>query len=454
MGDIKTTLEMQKDFFRTGKTKDIKFRAEQLKKLRQALQDAEQDFYDAMQADFGKCAFEVYVSELALVISGIKDAERHLRRWTRAKRVPKTLASFHARSTIRKEPYGTVLIISPWNYPVQLTLAPLTGAIAAGNTAMVKPSRYVPQTAALIKSIIEQLFPPEYVAVVEGGTKSNVELLRQRFDYIFFTGGTAVGKIVMKAAADNLTPMTLELGGKSPAVVDETAELDKAAKSIVWAKFLNAGQTCIAPDFVMVKKDVKDKLLENMQYYIEKFYGEEPADSPDYARIISDKHFDRITSLIDFDKVAEGGDSDRAQRYISPTIMEGVSFEDRVMQEEIFGPVLPVITYESEEEMIEKLKQRTTPLALYIYSRDKKRVKGLIATLPSGGVVVNDAMLHFANPHLPFGGLGSSGFGSYHGRYSFEAFSHQRAAVYRSLLFDLPRYAPYKGKLGIIKKFM
>ena len=454
MSEIKKTLQMQRDFYRSGKTRDINLRIEKLKKLRLALQESEQGFYDAMQADFGKCAFEVYVSELALVISGIKNYEKKLRRMTRTKTTPRTLSSFHSKSTIMMEPYGNVLIISPWNYPVQLTLSPLVGAIAAGNTVIIKPSRYVPQTTALIKKIVEQVFSQEHVAVVEGGTKANIALLKEKFDYIFFTGGTAVGKIVMKAAADNLTPLTLELGGKSPAIVDETADIDKTAKSIVWAKFLNAGQTCIAPDFVMVKKQVEDKLMESMQYYIEEFYGDEPKESPDLARIISTKHFDRITALIDYDKVVVGGDGDRKQRYIAPTIMEDVTFEDTVMQEEIFGPLLPVLTYESESELIDRLQKRPTPLAMYVYSKDKKRAKRLIDMLPSGGAVINDAMIHFANPHLPFGGKGSSGFGKYHGKYSLDTFSHHRAVVYRSLLFDLPRYAPYKGKLGFIKKFM
>ncbi len=454
MSEIKKTLGMQRDFYRAGKTRDINFRIEKLKKLRLALQESEQGFYDAMQADFGKCAFEVYVSELALVISGIKNYEKKLRRLTRTKTTRGTLASFHSKSTIKMEPYGNILIISPWNYPVQLTLSPLVGAIAAGNTVIIKPSRYVPQTAALIKKIVEQVFSREHVTVVEGGTEANIALLKEKFDYIFFTGGTAVGKIVMKAAADNLTPLTLELGGKSPAIVDETADIDKTAKSIIWAKFLNAGQTCIAPDFVMVKKQVKDKLLKSMQYYIEEFYGDEPKESPDLARIISTKHFDRITALINYDKVVVGGDSDRKLRYISPTIMEEVTFDDTVMQEEIFGPLLPVISYENEDELIDTLQKRPTPLAMYVYSRDKKRAKRLLDMLPSGGAVVNDAMIHFANPHLPFGGKGSSGFGKYHGKHSLNTFSHHRAVVYRSLLFDLPRYAPYKGKLGFIKKFM
>ncbi len=454
MSDIKATLKMQRDFFRAGKTKDVGFRIEQLRKLRFALEEAEQDYYDALKADFGKCAFEVYVSELALVISGIKSYERHLKRWTKTKTTPRTLASYHSKSTIKMEPYGNVLIISPWNYPVQLTLSPLVGAVAAGNTVVVKPSRHVPETTALIKKTIEKVFCREHVAVVGGGAREHVALLKEKYDYIMFTGGTAVGKIVMKAAAENLTPLTLELGGKSPAIVDETADLDKSAKSIVWAKFLNAGQTCIAPDFVMVKKQVKDKLLENMQFYVEKFYGEEPENSPDFARIINTKHFDRITSLIDFDKVVTGGDRNRRQRYISPTIMEDVTFEDTVMQEEIFGPLLPVLTYESEDELTEKLRKRPTPLAMYVYSTDKKRARRLLEILPSGGAVVNDAMIHFANPHLPFGGMGGSGFGMYHGKRSLDTFSHHRAVVYRSLLFDLPRYAPYKGKLRFIKKFM
>ena len=452
--DIKATLEKQRIFYKSGKTKDAGFRIEQLKKLRLAIMEREQDFYDAMMADFGKCEFEVYTSELALVISGIKEYERNLRRWTRTRTVAKSMGSFHAKSTVMLEPYGVMLIISPWNYPVQLTLAPLAGAIAAGNTAVVKPSRYVPKTAALMKSIIEDIFPEEFVAVFEGGREVNSALLAEKYDYIFFTGGTDVGRIVMKAAAENLTPLTLELGGKSPAIVDETADLKKTAKSIVWAKFLNGGQTCIAPDFVMVKEEVKEELIENMQFYIEKFYGEEPKNSPDFARIISERHFDRIEELIDMDKVIVGADTDREQKYISPTIMENVTFNDAVMREEIFGPVLPVLSYKNEDEMIDTLYERPTPLALYVYSQSKKKVKKIIKSLPSGGAVVNDAVIHFANPHLPFGGKGNSGLGRYHGRHSINAFSHHRAVVYRNLMLDIPRYAPYEKKLKLIKKLM
>lgn len=454
MNIYEETLAKQRAFFKSGKTLDIGFRIEQLRKLRVALNAHEQALTDAMKQDFGKCAFEVYTTEVALVVSGIKEFERNLRRWARRRRVRKSIASIHAKSTIQLEPFGTVLIMSPWNYPVQLTLGPLIGAMAAGNTAIIKPSRYVPNTAAVLRGIVEENFDSEYIALFEGGRDVNTALLKLRYDYIFFTGGTTVGKVVMHAAADNLTPVTMELGGKSPCIVDETADIKKTARAICWGKFMNAGQTCIAPDFVMAKSSVKPALIHEMKNAIAAFYGSDPKQSPDFARVISDRHFERISGLIDQDKVVAGGETSADERYIAPTIMDKVTFDDAVMGEEIFGPVLPVIEYDDPDAMMDTLSGMETPLALYIFSKDKGKIKTYLKRLPSGDAVVNDTVIHFANPHLPFGGKGNSGIGCYHGKHSLMEFSHKRSVVYRSLLLDLPRYAPYKNKLKLFKKIM
>ena len=454
MIDISKTVAKQKAFYLTGASRDVSFRLAQLKKLRVALQANQSDIEQAMYADFRKSAFEVYTSEFALIISDIKKFERNLRRWARPKTVRRTKATMHAKGTIVHEPYGVALIISPWNYPVQLTLAPLIGAMAAGNTAVVKPSRHVPNTAAVMKRIIEENFGEEYIAMVEGGSDVNAALLAQRYDYIFFTGGTKVGRIIMQTAAQTLTPVTLELGGKTPCIVDETAHIKEAAKAICWGRFFNAGQTCISPDYVMVHRSAKDALLEEMAKTVRRFYGDDPQQSPDLARLINDKHFERVAALIDKEKVYIGGQTAAADRYIAPTILTNVTFDDAVMSEEIFGPLLPVIEYDDTEEMIGKLAGFESPLALYVFCRNKKTAAKYLRRLPSGGAVVNDTMIQFINSHLPFGGKGNSGIGNYHGKHSFETFSHKRAVVFRSLLLDLPRYAPYKNKLGLIRKLL
>lgn len=454
MKNIQEVIQRQRDFYNSGKTKDLNFRLAQLKKFRRALEANEAELEKAMRDDFGKCAFEVYTTEYSLVIGSIKEFERNLKRWIRTKTVPKSMATFHAKSRIVRDPYGVVLIMSPWNYPLQLTLVPLIGAMAGGNTTVVKPSRYVPSTVAVMKRIIEENFDEEYIAMFEGGRDVNTALLEQRYDYIFFTGGTTVGKIAMRSAAENLTPITLELGGKSPCIVDETADIKKAAKSICWGKFINAGQTCVAPDYVMVKSQMKQALLDEMKKVVREFYGEDPKQSPDFARIITDRHFERVKSLIDRDKVFVGGDTDAKSRYIAPTILNNVSFDDAVMQEEIFGPLLPVIEYDDENGMMNLLVSFETPLAMYLFSKDRRKIDTYLRRLPSGDAVVNDTVIHVANPHLPFGGKGNSGMGSYHGKHSLDTFTQKRSVVYRNLMLDLPRYAPYEKKLGLIKKMM
>ncbi len=454
MKDIKQTVGAQRAFFNAGKTKDLGFRIEQLKKLKNALIRSEADIGKALFEDFGKCTFETYATEIGLIISGIKEFEQHLRSWARPKTVPKSMATFHAKNTIVHEPFGVTLIMSPWNYPVQLTLAPLIGAMAAGNTAVVKPSRYTPKTAEVLSRIISDNFADEYIALFEGGREVNEALLAERYDFIFFTGGTTVGKVVMSAAAKNLTPVVLELGGKSPCIVDETADIQKTARSICWGKFLNAGQTCIAPDFVYAKRDVVPKLLDALKEQITHMYGTDPKLSKDFARIITPSHFERVSGLIDPEKVFCGGQTEAKSRYIAPTVLRDVTFDDAVMQEEIFGPILPVLAYDDENDMIQTLQKRETPLALYVFSTDKKRVRHIINMLPSGDAVVNDTIIHSANAHLPFGGKGFSGMGAYHGWHSFETFSHKRSVVYRHLALDLPRYAPYPEKMGLIKRFL
>ncbi len=455
MKDIKALLKKQKDFYDTGKTLDVNFRIAQLKKLKDALTQKEADLFVALKADFCKSEFESYTSEIALIKGGISQYEKKLRRWTKDKRVPRVLASFHASGRIRLEPFGQTLIMSPWNYPVQLTLGPLIGALAAGNTAVIKPSRYVPNTVRVMKNIIESIYSEEYVAVIEGGREANQALLAQRFDFIFFTGGKTVGKIVMHAAAEHLTPVVLELGGKSPTIVDETADVRMAAKSICWGKFTNAGQTCIAPDFVVAHESIKDELLKNMKRTITEFYGDEPKDSPDFPRIIHERHFEKVASLLEGSEHAVGGQSHADERYIAPTVLDNVDWNDAVMQDEIFGPILPIITYRDTEDMIRKIKQMETPLAFYIFSNDNKMVNRYLNAIPSGDAVINDTLLHFVNHHLPFGGKGHSGIGAYHGKHSLETFSHRRSVVTRDRLIDNPlRYPPYEKKLGIIKKIL
>ncbi len=455
MKDIKALLKKQKEFYDTGKTLDINFRITQLRKLKDALTQKEEMLFAALRADFNKSEFESYTSEIALIKGGISQYEKKLKRWAKDKRVPRALATFHASGRIRLEPFGQTLIMSPWNYPVQLTLGPLIGSLAAGNTAVIKPSRYVPHTVNAMKDIIESIYDEEYVAVIEGGREANQALLEERFDFIFFTGGKTVGKIVMHAAAEHLTPVVLELGGKSPTIVDETADIKKAAKSICWGKFTNAGQTCIAPDFVVVHESKKDELIENMRQTITEFYGEEPKDSPDFPRIIHDKHFSKVSALLNGATHAVGGHVHPAERYIAPTILDEVEWDDAVMHDEIFGPILPIIAYSDTHDMIRKIQEMETPLAFYIFSNDNKMVKRYLNAIPSGDAVVNDTLLHFVNHHLPFGGKGHSGIGAYHGRHSLETFSHRRSVVFRDKLIDNPlRYPPYEKKLGLIKKIL
>lgn len=442
---IKSIIQSQNSFFATGKTLPISFRKEALGKLKAALYKYEEKISGAIKSDLGKSAFESYMCETGLVINEISHMEKHIKSFAKEKRVRTPLAQFASRSFTKPSPYGTVLIMSPWNYPLLLTLGPLVDALAAGNTAVIKPSAYSPATSNIIKTIITEVFPTEYVAVVTGGREENNFLLDEKFDYIFFTGSKAVGSLVLQKAAPHLTPVTLELGGKSPCIVDAYANLRLAAKRIVFGKFLNCGQTCVAPDYILCHSSVKDKLIEFIKTEIKSQFGESPLNNPDYGKIVSKKHFDRILSLINAEKTVYGGKSHPETLKIEPTVMDNVSQEDAVMQEEIFGPVLPVLTFETIDEVIEIINNNPTPLALYIFSSDKKVIRKITSHCLFGGGCINDVVIHLATTNMGFGGVGESGMGSYHGKVGFETFSHRKSIVDKKTFIDLPmRYQPYK----------
>ena len=446
----------QRAFFRTGATLDLSFRKKALDKLEEAIRAREGELLSALRADLGKSDTEGYLCEVGLALSELSFVKRRLARWARDRRVSTPLALFPARSLTLREPYGVVLVMSPWNYPLLLTLDPLIGAIAAGNCCVVKPSAYAPAASAVLRDLIAACFPPEYVAVVEGGRGENQALLDQRFDYIFFTGGVEVGRQVMEKAAKHLTPVTLELGGKSPCVVDATARLDLAAKRITFGKLLNCGQTCVAPDYLLVDRRVKDELLSRVGHWMERMYGRDPLDNDGYVHMVNRKHFDRVCALIAPAKVVYGGGSDPDALRIQPTILDGVSPDDPVMGEEIFGPLLPVLEFEDIRQAEDFILDRPRPLALYLFSEDKAVQRRFVRHIPFGGGCVNDTIMHLANPRLPFGGVGNSGMGSYHGRQSFETFSHTKSLVQSSTRLDLPvRYAPYtEAQDKLIRRFL
>ena len=442
--DIAQIVLNQRTYFSKGDTHDISFRCKMLKRLQNAILAHEQDINAALHADLHKSASESYMCEVGMTLAELSYMLRHISRWARPHHVFSPLAQFHARSFTIKNPYGVILIMSPWNYPFMLTMEPLIGAIAAGNCCVVKPSAYAPATSKVIASIISSCFPPEYVAVVEGGRAENQALLDQRFDYIFFTGGVTVGKEVMMKASKHLTPVSLELGGKSPCIVDATAKLDLAARRLAFGKLLNCGQTCVAPDYLLIDRRVKDEFLEHLKKHITAMAGEDARKNDTYVRMVNRKHFDRVCSLIDPAKVVYGGKSDPDTLAIQPTIMDRVTFEDPVMQEEIFGPVLPVIVYDEISEAIEFIGQYEHPLALYLFSEDKATHQRFLKTVPFGGGCINDTIIHLATSRMGFGGVGHSGMGSYHGKKSFDTFSHEKSIVNKSTWMDLPvRYMPY-----------
>ena len=434
---------------------NIDFRKEALTKLLNAIIIHENEIIEALYFDFKKPAFEAVLTETNYVISELKETIKNLNSWSKPKRVFSSLLNFPSKDYIYKEPYGKVLIIAPWNYPFQLALCPLISAFAAGNQVVLKPSELTPKTSEIIAKIISKVFHENEVNVIEGGIEVSQQLLSERWDYIFFTGSVAVGKIVAKAAAENLTPVTLELGGKNPCIIDETANLKLAAKRIVWGKFINAGQTCIAPDYILIQKDMKSHFIDFLKEEITKAYGENPIDSPDFARIINTKNCQRLISMIEPEKVIFGGQTDIKNCYIAPTLIEETSLESDLMKDEIFGPILPILTYEKEAEIDVVMAKYEKPLALYIFTENSVFSKKIIQNYSFGGGCVNDTMVHFSNNRLPFGGVGHSGIGAYHGSLSFDTFSHKKGIVKKSNFLDLPmRYAPYKDKLALIKKLL
>lgn len=451
---ITKIIEQQRNFFSSGQTKDVNFRLEQLKKLKQLVTEHEKQITQVLKADLNKPEFEAYVTEIR-VIQEISYAIKNLKNWLKPKKtnVPIKLFSYSAKTY--PEPLGVVLIISAWNYPFSLIIAPLVGAIAAGNCAIIKPSELAPHTSSLVAELISKYFPSEYIAVVEGGVETSQELLTQKFDHIFFTGGTATGKIVMEAAAKQLTPVTLELGGKSPCIVDTDIHLEHTARRITWGKFLNAGQTCIAPDYLLVNQNIKKDLIAALQKTLKQFYGDNPAQSPDYARIISHRHFERLTKFLNNGNIIIGGETNVAEKYIAPTILDNVALTDTVMQEEIFGPILPVIEYTDIKDAIALINSQPKPLALYLFTQNQNLQKRILQETSSGGVCINDTMMQYAVSSLPFGGVGDSGIGSYHGKASFDTFSHYKSVLKNSFWLDINwRYAPYKDKLGLIKQII
>lgn len=443
--EIEKIVERQRAWFESGATLSLSLRDKALARLKAAIRLHEQEIQEALFADLGKSRFESYLCEIGLTMSEITYMQRHLKSFAAEKTVHTPLAQFHARSYRKPSPYGVALIMSPWNYPLLLTLDPLVDAIAAGNTAVVKPSAYSPNTSAVIAKMIEECFPPEHVAVVTGGRTENTHLLNQRFDYIFFTGSRAVGREVMRKAAEHLTPLTLELGGKSPCIVDKSADLKLAARRIVFGKYLNCGQTCVAPDFVYCHESVKEELLCRIGHQIREQFGASPLDNRDYGKIISEKHFKRLGGLLDDTKIVYGGKKNPDTLQIEPTVMDHVTFEDAVMQEEIFGPVMPVLTFASLEEAIGKVKAMPHPLALYVFAGDKAAARKVIDQCGFGGGCINDTVIHLATSEMGFGGFGESGMGSYHGKSGFDTFSHYKSIVDKKTWMDLPmRYQPYR----------
>lgn len=441
---IQALLQQQRAHFFSGRTLPVQARIQALDRLEQAILDHEEDLYRSLQADLGKSRMEAFLCEISLTLSELRYVRRHVKGWSRRRPVLPSLAQFPGRCSVLPEPYGVVLILSPWNYPVLLTLEPLIGALAAGNCAVVKPSAYSPHTSAVLAALIGEAFPTEHAAVVEGGRQENQCLLEQPFDYIFFTGSVAVGREVMTKAAAHLTPVTLELGGKSPCIVDETADLTVAARRIAFGKFLNCGQTCVAPDYVLVSQSVKEKFLSEISREIGRMYGPDPLQNSGYGKIINQKHFTRLISLLDGEKVVVGDGCDPERLRIAPTVLDGVTPEDPVMQEEIFGPILPVLSVDSLDQAIAFVRARPRPLALYLFTSDRTAERRVFRELSFGGGCVNDTILHLASSRLPFGGVGNSGMGAYHGKRSFLTFSHEKGVLKTSTRLDMPlRYPPY-----------
>ena len=448
-------IKEQRAFFNNRTTGDISFRKQSLTALQKAIRKYEKELSEALRKDLGKAPFESYMTEIGFILSEIRHTLKHLNKWAAAKRCKTPLFLFGSTSHTRPEPYGIVLILSPWNYPVQLLLAPLVGAIAAGNCAILKPSPRTVHTNHILGKLISETFPPQYIAFLETDNRQTDNLLKQHFDYIFYTGGVAFGKRIMMAAAKNLTPVTLELGGKSPCIVDNDAHIQIAARRIVWGKYLNCGQTCVAPDYIFVHREVKDKLITALQAEIERQYGKSPQESPDYPRIISQDRFYNLLLLLKQGHIVAGGKYDDRDLYIAPTIISGILPENRIMSEEIFGPILPLLDFDDIDNVIDYINNQEKPLALYYFGQNKKKARYVLQNTSSGGACINDVVTHVANTYLPFGGVGNSGTGAYHGKYSFDTFSHTRSIVQSTTRFNIGmKFAPYNGKLKWLKKIM
>ena len=454
MESFSDLLKRQRDFFQSGKTKDVSYRIEALTTLGNMVRSNETELMAALKKDLNKSDFDSYISEMGILLEEIRFTLKHIKDWTQPRRVKTAFTQMGSKGYIYSEPYGVALIISPWNYPLQLAIAPLIGAIAAGNCAILKPSELTPETSKLIAELISKTFPAEYISVVQGNAETTQSLLKEKFDYIFFTGSPAVGKVIMEAAAKHLTPVTLELGGKSPCIVHHDANIKLAAKRIAWGKFINAGQTCVAPDYLYVHRDVKDEFIRMFIESIKDLY-EEIVKNGEFTRIVSEKHFNRVTGLLSNGEILHGGNFSIDTLTIEPTVLGGVTWDDPVMQEEIFGPILPILEYDDVQTMIGKINEHPKPLALYIFSESNEFQATILNSISFGGGCVNDTVMHLSSPYLPFGGVGESGIGAYHGRGSFDVFSHQKSILKQTTTFDLPfRYPNRKDALKQIKRFI
>lgn len=455
--DVESMIALQHEFYFTGATKSPEFRKEMLTKLRNAIVDNEDMITVALEKDLGKSSFEAYVTEIGFVLSSINQMLKNVDAWMKPESAKTPVHLQPAKSFIVREPYGSALIIGPFNYPFQLVMEPLVGAIVGGNCAIVKPSEFATNTVKVVNKIISETFPPEYIRVVEGEREETSALIHAPFDYIFFTGSVAVGKVVMKAAAERLTPVTLELGGKSPTIVDQTANLVNAAERIVWGKFLNTGQTCVAPDYLLVHHSVKAEFIDRLIETIQKFYGENPSESKDYGHIINERQFDRLAGIIEkeWPQIIHGGDFNRSSLYIEPTLLDQVTWKSRSMEEEIFGPILPIIEYDNLADAIHRIRQLPKPLAAYMFTENEEAANYFIESLPFGGGCINDTVSHVGNTNLPFGGVGSSGMNAYHGKASFDVFTHAKAIMQRSTKIPMKlALPPYANKLKLVKPLL
>ena len=455
--EIAFILEEQRKFFLSGETLPIKFRKQMLKKLYASVVFHKEEILSALTSDLGKSDFEGFMCEVGLSLTEISYMIKNVKKFAKEKTVITPLAQFASRSYKKPCPYGNTLIMSPWNYPFLLSIEPLANAIAAGNTAILKPSAYSPATSNIIEKILSECFEKKFVAVVTGGRQENAALLEQKFDFVFFTGSQAVGKEVLRHTAENLTPAILELGGKSPCIIDKSAKIKLAAKRVVFGKYLNCGQTCVAPDYILCHKDIKDEFVKEVKIQIEKQYGKNPLENSDYGKIINQKHFERVSSLINAEKIVHGGKTNPETLQIEPTVLDNVTWDDAVMQEEIFGPIMPILTYENLDQVIADLQKKQKPLALYFFSQNKKNIKAVTEKVSYGGGCINDTIIHLATSEMGFGGVGESGMGSYHGKTGFDAFSHTKSIVDKKTWMDLPmRYQPYDRKLNgkLLKMFL